>query len=64
MFDNLEDCFLFKNDLDHEVEEYELERDNMLGFLMVKEPTANTQMEEAYTSMCLPITQQPVVPSN
>lgn len=29
MFDNLEDCFLFKNDLDHEVEEYELERDNM-----------------------------------
>ena len=41
-FDNLEDCFLFKNDLDHEDEEYELERDNMAGFLMVKEPTVNT----------------------
>ena len=58
MFDNLEDCFLFKNDLDHEVEEYELERDNMPKFLMVKEFTANTQMEEAYTSLCLPITRQ------
>ena len=58
MFDNLEDCFLFKNDLDHEVEEYELERKNMLEFLMVKEFTANTQMAEAYTSLCLPITRQ------
>jgi len=57
MFDNLEDCFLFKNDLDHEVEEYDLKRDNMPEFLMVKELTANTQMEEAYTSLCLPITQ-------
>ena len=36
MFDNLEDCFLFKNDLDHEIEEYELERDNMTEFFMVK----------------------------
>jgi len=61
MFDDLEDCFLSKNDLDHEVEEYELERDNMLGFLMVKEPTTNTQMAEAYTSLCLPISQQPTV---
>ena len=61
MFDNIEDCFLFKNDLDHEFEEYELERDNMPEFLMVKEFSANTQMAEAYTSLCLPITQQPVV---
>jgi len=57
MFDNLEDCFLFKNDLDHEVEEYDLERDNMLEFLMVKEFIANIQMGEAYTSLCLLITQ-------
>ena len=64
MFDDLEDCFLFKNDLHHEVEEYELERDNMPEFLMVKEFTANTQMAEAYTSLCLPITQQPVVLSD
>jgi len=55
MFDDLEDCFLFKNDLDHEVEEYKLERDNMSKFLMVKEFIANTHMAEAYTSMCLPI---------
>jgi len=64
MYDNLEDCFLFKNDLDHEVEEYELERDNMPKFLMVKEFSANTQMAEAYTSLCLPITRQPVVLSD
>ena len=46
MFDDLEDCFMFKNDLGHEVEEYELERDNMpefeSEFLMVKEFTGNT----------------------
>ena len=61
MFDDLEDCFLFKNDLDHEIEEYKLERDNMSKFLTVKEFTANTHMEEAYTSLCLPINQQPTV---
>ena len=60
MFDNLEDCFLFKNDLDHEVEEYELERDNMPEFLTVEEFTANTQMAKDYTSLCLPITQQSI----
>ena len=64
MFDNLEDFFLFNNDLDHEVEEYELERDNMPEFLMVKEPTANTQKEEAYTSLCIPITRQSIVLSD
>ena len=61
MFDNLEDCLLFKNDLDHEVEEYELERDNMPKFLMVKELIANNQMEKAYTSSCLPVTRQSIV---
>ena len=55
MFDDLEDCFLFKNDLDHEDEEYELERDNMPGFFMVKEPTTSTQMADAHTSPCIPI---------
>ena len=52
MFDKFEDCFLFKNDLDHEVEENELERNNMPEFLMVKEFTANTQMADCllYTS--------------
>ena len=55
MFDNLEDCFLFKNDLDHEVEEHELERDNMPEFLMIKEPTADTQMADPHTSLCIPI---------
>jgi len=50
MFDNLEDRFLFKNDLDHEVE-----RENMPEFFMVKEPTASTQMAEAHTSLCIPI---------
>ena len=64
MFYNLEDCFLFKNDLDHEVEEYELERDNMLGFLMVKEPTTNTQMAEAHTSLCIPIPRKSIVLSD
>ena len=64
MFDNIEDCFLFKNDLDHEVEGYELERDKMLEFRMVKEFTTNTQMAEAYTSLFPPITQQLVVLSD
>ena len=50
MFDSLEDFFLFKNDLDHEVE-----GDNMPEFFMVKEPTASTQMAEAHTSLCIPI---------
>jgi len=63
MFDNLEECFLFKNDLDYEFEEYEPLRDNMpkieSEFLMLKEFTANTQITEGYTSLCLPINQQP-----
>ena len=64
MFDNLEDCFLFKCDLDHEDEEYELERDNMPGFLMVKEPIANTQMGETHTSLCIPIPRKSIVLSD
>jgi len=54
MFDDLEDCFLFKNDLEHEVE-----RDNA-----VKEITANTHMAEFYTTLSLPINQQPTVLSD
>lgn len=64
MFDDLEDCFLFKKGLDYEIEEYELERDNMpefeSDFLIVKEFTANPQIIEAYSSLCLPINQQPI----
>ena len=41
---------MFKNDLDHEVEEY------MPEFLMVKEPTTNTQ--RADTSLCISIPQK------
>jgi len=59
MFDHLEEYFMFKNDLDYDVEEYEHERDNMIEieseFLMLEEFTANTQIAEAYTSLCLPI---------
>ena len=48
MFDNLEDCFLFKKGLDYEIEEYEPERDSMpefkSEFLIVEEFTANTQI--------------------
>ena len=33
----------------------------MPEFLMVKEFTANTQMEKAYTSLCLPITRKSTV---
>ena len=54
MFDHLEDCFWFKNDLEHEIE-----RDNM-----IKEFTVNTHMAEVYTSLCLPINQQPIVLSD
>ena len=65
MFYNLEDCFLFKKGLDYEIEEYEPERDSMpeieSEFLMLEEFTTNTQIEEAYTSLCLPINQQPIV---
>jgi len=48
MFDNIEEFFLFKNDLDYEIEEYEPERDNILEikseFLMLEEFTTNTQI--------------------
>ena len=55
---------MFKNDLYHEVEEYELERDNTPGFLTVKEPTANTQMAEAHISLCFPIPRKSIVLSD
>ena len=65
MFDNLEVCFLFRNGLDYEIEECETKRHSMpefkLEFLMLEEFTANTQIAEAYISLCLPINQQPTV---
>lgn len=65
MFDNPEECFVFKNELDYEFEEYEPERDNMLEiesqFLVLEEFTVNTQIAEGYTSLCLPINQQPII---
>ena len=36
----------------------------MPEFLMAKELKANTHMEEAYTSLCLPITRQSIVLSD
>ena len=42
LFDNLEEFFLLKNELDYKFEEYEHERDNMPEFLMLEEFTANT----------------------
>jgi len=68
MFDNLEECFLFKNDLDYEIEEYEPERYNIpeieYEFLILEEFIANTQIKKAYTYLCLPINQQPTVVSD
>jgi len=65
MFDNLEECFLFKNDLDYEIEEHEPERDSMpeieSEFLMFEEFTANTQIEKSYTSLFFPMNQQPTI---
>ena len=65
MFDNLEEFFLFKNDLDYEFEEYETKRDKMpeieSEFLVLKEFSANTQIAKGYTSLCLPIDQKPSV---
>jgi len=65
MFDNLEQCFLFKKGLYYDIEEYEPERDSMSEFesefLMVEEFTSNTQMTKSYTSLCLSITRKLVV---
>ena len=47
MFDNLEECFMFKDDLEYEFQEYEPKRDSMPEkesyFLMLQEFVANTQ---------------------
>jgi len=68
MFDNLEECFLFKKVLDYDIEECEPKRHSMpefeSEFLMVEEFTASTQIAEAYTALCLPINQQPTVLSD
>lgn len=52
MFDNLEECFMFKDDLDYEFEEYEPESsipEIKSKFLMLEEFIANTQITEDYT---------------
>ena len=68
MFDNPEECFLFKDDLDYELEECEPEGDNMpeieSKFLMLQEFAANTQIAESHTSVCSPMDQQPSVLSD
>ena len=68
MFNNIEECFLFKDDLDYELEEYEYELDIMpeieSNFLMLEEFTANIQVTESHTSLCLPMDQQPSIHSN
>jgi hypothetical protein len=68
MFNNLEECFLFKDDLDYEMEEYESEIDSMpeieSELLMLEEFTANTQVAESHTSLCLPMDQQPSILSD
>ena len=65
MFNNLEECFLFKDDLDYEVEECESEIESMLEieseFLTLEEFIANTQVGEIHTSLCLPMDQKPSI---
>ena len=68
MFDNLEECFMFKNELEYEIKGYEPKKDSIpeidLEFFMLKEFIANTQIAEAYTSLCIPINQQPTILSD
>lgn len=65
MFNNLEECFMFKDHLEYEWKENEYERDNMLEieleFPMLEEFTTNTQAAESHTSLCSPMYQQPSV---
>ena len=65
MFDNFEEFFLFKDDLDYEFEEYEPKIDNVQEIEselpILQEFTANTQIAEGHTSLCLPMDQQPSV---
>ena len=65
LFNNLEECVLFKDDLDYEMEEYESEIDSMpeieSEFLMLEKFTANTQVTESQISLCIPMDQQPSI---
>ena len=68
MFNNLEECFMFKDDLDYEFEENESEIDSMpeieSELLVLQEFIANTQIAESHTSLCLPMDQQPSIISD
>ena len=68
MFNNIEECFLFKDDLDYELEEFESKIDSMLEIeselVTLEEFTPNTQVVETQTSLCLPMAQQPSILSN
>ena len=59
---------MFKDDLDYEFEEYEPKRGNMpeieSEFPMLEKFTANTQIAEIHTPLCLPIDQKPSVLSD
>lgn len=61
MFNNLEECFLFKDDLDYDLEEYEFEIDGMpkieSNFLMLEEFTTNTQVAKSHAPLFLPMDQ-------
>lgn len=64
MFDNPEECLLFKDDLDYEFEECEPKGDSMLEIEselpMLEEFSANTQITEGYTSLCLTMDKKKV----
>ena len=68
IFDNIEECFMFKYDLDYEFEEYEPKRDNVQDieskFPVLQEFSTNTQIAESHTSLCLPMDQQPSILSD
>ena len=65
MSNNLEECFMFKDDLEYEFEEYEPKRYSMpeieSEMPMLEEFTTNTQIAEIHTPLCLPMDQQPSV---
>ena len=68
MFNNIEERFMFKDDLDYEFEEYEPNIDNVQDiesdFPTLEEFTTNTQIAESHTSRFLPMDQQLSVISN
>lgn len=61
LFNNLEECVLFKDDLDYEMEEYDSKIDSMpeieSKLLMLEKFTANTHVAESHISLCLPMDQ-------